>query len=396
MRETIVAAGTVLLGPATNVLRDGAVLVRDGRIAAVDTTETIRRAHPDADLTQFPTGTLLPGLINAHVRLVLSGSSNPTRTFQETDPADLPEQMRRHHREVWSAGVTTVRDMGDTGGLAIQLGKDGEAGRVAGPRIVAAGPPLTVPGGDGGFLGGVVDSDDAIRAAIADRAEAGAALICYHGSGGYLTPGGPTFWDAPFPDAQAALIVSEAARYGLPVAAHVYSASGISQAVDAGVHSIEHCLWSTGDGQWRRDEAVARRMAEQGIYVCIPSGRNRAAIIARHGEQRAIELFYSRYPWFDQIGVRLIPGTTAGSTNAVFSDFVTGLETYEWMGFGLDRIIDIATVDAAEALGLAGVTGALATGYSADLLVVEGNPLDDLQSLRRPQLVMAAGQRTDQ
>lgn len=279
MRETIVAAGTVLLGPATNVLRDGAVLVRDGRIAAVDTTETIRRAHPDADLTQFPTGTLLPGLINAHVRLVLSGSSNPTRTFQETDPADLPEQMRRHHREVWSAGVTTVRDMGDTGGLAIQLGKDGEAGRVAGPRIVAAGPPLTVPGGDGGFLGGVVDSDDAIRAAIAARAEAGAALICYHGSGGYLTPGGPTFWDAPFCAARDCRAARRPGGRGCRVRVVVRRAEQESAGVRAAGLGTARCWWRVcrrrGSDAGRGPVRSAARRAVRGykLWQLIPSRR---------------------------------------------------------------------------------------------------------------------------
>lgn len=392
MTEYLIAAGTVIIGPANKVLPDGAVLVRDQMIVGVGSLAEMQRvASPSAQTAEFPASTLLPGLINAHVRLVLNGGQRPAADLQHGAADQLPELMAERAALLLAAGVTTVRDVGDIGGLAIQLGKDIAAGHIPGPRVLAAGAPLTVPDGDGSFLGGVVASDEAIRAAVRERAAAGAALICYHGSGGYLSPDGPPFWDAPFTDAHSRLIVEEAARYDLPVAVNVYSAAGLAQAVAAGAASVEHCLWSTGHLQYRRDEQVARQMATQGTFACIPSGRNRDSVVARHGEARAIELFYSRYQWFADLGVQLVPGTTAGSTNSPFDDYVSNLETYEWMGFSLAQIVDLATCGAASALGLGRTTGSIQDGYSADLLVVDGDPLKDLQALRRPQLVMAAG-----
>ena len=400
MAETIVTAGTVLTGAES--LRDGAVLIRDSQIVSVGALEEVRQdAAGDAQTLRYPRSTLLPGLIDAHVRMVLGSGTSPYQDFNRLDlssdrqqEAYLAGPMAQRAEQTLAAGVTTVRDVGDSRNLSIRLGREIAEGRIAGPRVVAAGPPLTTPGGDGAFLGGAVHGDDSIRAAIFAHAEAGAKLICYHDSGGFLklTPLTPPFsWQVLFRPEQVELIVNEAHRHGLPVAAHVFSKDGIAHAVAAGVDTIEQAYWTVGKEQYDRDESVARVMAERGIFACLPSNTNRAHQIDRVGEERAIEIWYSRFTWLDELGVKLIPGSSAGSVTSDFGDIVGSLETYAWLGFSPARIIELATRNAAAALGLDKVTGYLASGYSADLLVVDGNPLEDLQALRRVQLVMAAG-----
>jgi imidazolonepropionase-like amidohydrolase len=132
-------------------------------------------------------------------------------------------------------------------------------------------------------------------------------------------------------------------------------------------------------------------MAGLRIAACCTTGnRDWSSMIAAHGEAGARKIF-QRYPWLEQHGVPLIIGTDAGVQGAPFDDYVGSLELYRWLGFPLDRIVELATVDSAQGLGLARVTGRIAPGLSADLLVVDGDPTKDLSALRKVQLVVAAG-----
>jgi imidazolonepropionase-like amidohydrolase len=89
--------------------------------------------------------------------------------------------------------------------------------------------------------------------------------------------------------------------------------------------------------------------------------------------------------------VPLVVGTDAGVSDAAFDDIVGLLELYRWLGFSTARVLQLATVDSARAIGLAGTTGRLAPGLSADLLVVDGDPLADLAALRRVRRVVVRG-----
>jgi imidazolonepropionase-like amidohydrolase len=110
----------------------------------------------------------------------------------------------------------------------------------------------------------------------------------------------------------------------------------------------------------------------------------------RMGEELAAKVF-GRLTWMAERGVPLIAGTDAGLPGSVFDNPVGALEMYEWLGFSRSAILRIATVDSAQALGLGEVTGQLAPGYSADLLVVGGDPLADLAALGKVRRVMAGG-----
>lgn len=122
-----------------------------------------------------------------------------------------------------SAGVTTVRDLGDRGGLAMKL-RD----RLSGPRVVGSGPPITVPRGHCWFLGGEVDGEDALRQRVRANAAMGADVIKVMASGGQLTPGSPPMWQNQFSVDELRLVVEEATRVGLPVAAHAHGTEAIT------------------------------------------------------------------------------------------------------------------------------------------------------------------------
>lgn len=155
--------------------------------------------------------------------------------------------------------------------------------------------------------------------------------------------------------------------------------------------TIEHCTWMRhGGGGFDQRDGVARQMAAQGIYACWAWPPDWRIFMKRLGPERS-ELLAARFRWLDDLGVRLIPGTDAGLPNSGFTDYVSALELYEHLGFSRDRIIEMATVTSAAALGLTGETGQLAHGHSADLLVVDGDPLTGLNALHNRKLILFHG-----
>jgi imidazolonepropionase-like amidohydrolase len=383
--DTVITARQVLVRPGSPIT-DGAVLVRDDKLVAVGEREDVlRQAPPDAVRHDFATSTLLPGLFNCHVHLAFDAEPDPVARITSADP--IGGGLGRA-RELLRSGVTTVRDLGDGGHLAIGV-RQRMAGEPA-PRILSAATPLTVPGGHCHFFGGETASDAEIAALIDANAEAGADVIKVMASGGQITPGGADMWESQFDVRQLAFIVERAAEHGLRVAAHSHGADAIEACVDAGVATIEHCTWMVGRGQIDLREPVAKRMAERGIAACSTSSSNWRRMVERIGEELA-QRIYGRLPWLESHGVRLIAGTDAGLTGSVFDDPAGALELYEWLGFPRTRILEIATCDSADVLGLGDVTGRLAPGYAADLLVVDGDPLTDLAALSKVQYVMAQG-----
>ncbi|MCR6488580.1 amidohydrolase family protein [Amycolatopsis sp. OK19-0408] len=384
--DTVITAGRVLTRPSTPV-PGGAVLVRDGVIvAAGPRADVVAQAAPGAERRDFPTGTALAGLFNAHVHLAFDASREMLAHFSSEDSP--VEGARSRLTSMLRSGVTTVRDLGDRGHLGAAVRRS-FAGAVA-PRLLVSGPPITVPDGHCHFFGGAVASDAGIRALVDENAAAGADVIKVMASGGQITEGGADMWESQFDARQLALIVSHAASHGLPVAAHAHGADAIEAAVEAGVSTIEHCTFLTGPRAVDRRPAVAEQMAAKGISACSTSSRNWRMIVEKVGDEAA-QTMYGRLPWLEEHGVRLLSGTDAGLPGSVFDDPVGALELYEWLGFPRRRILEIATCDSAAGLGLADVTGRLEPGLAADVLVVEGDPLASLAALRNPLLVLAQG-----
>ncbi|MEU8772357.1 amidohydrolase family protein [Streptomyces sp. NPDC048606] len=390
MMHTVVSAERMVAGPGGRVILNGAVHVRQGLIvAAGPRAEVDAQVEPAVPRLHFPGGTLLPGLIDAHVHLAFDAGSDPVGTLRTASDADLYAAMATRAERLLATGVTTVRDLGDRGGLAVRLRDEIASGRLPGPRILSAGTPLTPPGGHCWFLGGEVEGEAAIRDAVRRNAANGVDLIKVMATGGGLTKGGPPVWQAQFTPRELNIVVEEARRAGLPVAAHAHGTEGIAAAVAAGVDSIEHCTWMAKDGFDVREDLVAA-IAGQGISVCPTASPDWRGFAERFGWERAEEMF-GRIRWMAENGVRLLPGTDAGVTRAVFDGFVSSLEFFEHIGMTPTEIIDLATAGAAEALGIAHDTGRLTPGHRADLLVVDGDPLTDLNALRKPRLTLSEG-----
>ncbi|MFF2045924.1 amidohydrolase family protein [Kitasatospora sp. NPDC058170] len=371
------------------MVEDGGVFVDSGVIRAVGTADDLESSvGADVERLRFPGATVLPGLIDCHVHLAFDAGPDPVRAVTETGPDELFAAMAERAGQLLAAGVTTVRDLGDRGALTVALRDAIAAGKTPGPTVVAATAPLTVRGGHCWFLGGEVGTEDEIRARIAANAAAGADLIKVMASGGAMTPGGPRMWESQFSPGQLRLVVEEAARHGLAVAAHAHGTDAIAECVEAGVRTLEHCSWRTAEGV-EYDPEVTRRMVEDDVAVCRCVSGDWRLFLEQMGPERA-EAMIGAIRAMRTAGVRFIGGTDAGVPGARFGDYAGMLEFFASLGFDNAEVLDMATTNAAHALGLAD-TGRIAPGMRADLVAVDGDPLTDLSALRRVRHVLAAG-----
>ncbi|MGC0421387.1 amidohydrolase family protein [Embleya sp. AB8] len=394
MTTRILSADVVLPGPAGEAIGDGAVLVRDGVIADLGPrAEVAARAEPGTPHREFPGATILPGLIDTHVHLSLDPGAAQATAVAEADDGELLLAMAGHARRLLDVGVTTVRDLGGRGNLAGRLRDAVAAGHLPGPRVLTAGAPITVTGGHFWFLGGEADGIPEIRAAVRRNLRAGVDVIKLLVNGSRLTPGGPRGWHRQLTDEEIAAAVEEARRFGRPVAAHVLGADAIEASLTAGVRTLEHCSFGTPAGPVIEPEArdaLIATIAASGAFVCPTWSITMSETAARVGEERMrpwLEVARQQY----ENGVKLIAGTDAGTPGVPFELYVDGLEWFVRAGIPTEAALESATVIAADALGLAERTGRLAPGLDADLIVVAGDPREDLAVLRDVQVVLARG-----
>jgi imidazolonepropionase-like amidohydrolase len=294
--------------------------------------------------------------------------------------------MLRNARDLLGIGVTTARDLGARGYLAIAVREAIAAGLARGPRMVVAASPVTVTGGHCWFMGGEADSDDDLRRLVRTHHKHGADLIKVMSTGGFMTPGSAP-WYAQFSTDQLAVVVEEARRVDMPVAAHAHGIEGIRRAVEAGVTTLEHCSFVTETNERQFNEVLGVMIAERGIFVC-PTANVNAPYVA---QLTGMSVGQHIKPLHD-LGVRLIAGTDAGINNTPHHQFVSGLEYLVSLGLSSELVIAMATTQAADALGVAAATGRLAPGYDADLIVVDGDPLADIAALGKLRRVLARGQ----
>jgi imidazolonepropionase-like amidohydrolase len=182
------------------------------------------------------------------------------------------------------------------------------------------------------------------------------------------------------------VIVEEARRVDKPVAAHVHGIEGIRRAVEAGVTTLEHCSFVTETNERRFDEPLAALIAERKIFVC-PTINVNAPYVAQLTGVTVGE----RVKAMHEMGVRIIAGTDAGVNNNPHHQYVGGLAYLVTLGFQPGEVLAMATTEAAAALGVGDITGRLAPGYQADLIVTDGDPRADIGVLRKLHRVIARG-----
>jgi imidazolonepropionase-like amidohydrolase len=248
-------------------------------------------------------------------------------------------------------------------------------------------------------MGGEVAGIDALRSAVAERADRGVDVVKIMASGGATTPG--TDVAVPqFTVEELSAVVQEAHSRGLRVTAHAHAAAAIEVALAAGVDGIEHCSFFTETGVEIRPEVV-EALAAAGVQVCptlgvTPGSTPPPAILERlRSSGMTYESRRRDVAGLHSAGVRLIsgsdggisPGKPHGILPAAVMDLAAG-------GVPVAEALASATSLAAQACGIGDRKGRVATGYDADLLVVDGDATADITALGRPVAVFLRGSRT--
>jgi imidazolonepropionase-like amidohydrolase len=380
-------AARVFDGVSEQVIEDGAVVVEEGRIASVG-----RELPSGGEVVDLGDATLLPGLIDAHVHLVWSASAEPHEVVERESRALTVLRCAANIGLHLRAGVTTVRDVGATDGLSIDIARAVELGVISGPRVVAAGRAIAMTGGHGWFIGREADGAEAVRRAAREEMKAGATCIKLMASGGVYghaeEPGSPQL---TVEEMKAG--VEEAHKATRRVAAHAYSAEAINNALDAGVDSIEHGSFI--------DRTTAERMREQGTYL-VPTLSVYQAMSEKGPELGApdyiqrksaevLEASREAFRLAREVGVPIAAGTDCGAPGHPHGTLPEELRLMVEADAVPSEALRYGTSAAADLLGLFEEVGTLEPGRKADLLAVGGDPLRDIGALRDVRLVLRDG-----
>ncbi len=335
--------------------------------------------------------TLMPGLIDAHVHIYAEslkfGSPEPPITYR----AQYAQKFMRH---ILGCGFTSIRDVaGGDHGMAMAL----RDGFFVGPRYFYGGLCLSQTGGHGdlrqsyapasfcdcgathNFLAVIADGVDACIKAVREELRKGANHIKIMASGGVLSPSDP-LERCQYSDAEIRAIVEECERHGAYVAAHCHTDKSIRRCVELGVRTIEHGTLI--------EEETARFVAERGAYV-VPT---MATVFALKEEGKSFGIDAVSYEKLCRVADAAVEGLAvmkkAGVKMGFGSDLIGPMHVRQGTEFSLRRsqlsawdILHSATAINAEIVGMAGRLGVVKPGALADLLLVDGNPLDNIELL---------------
>ncbi len=398
--------GTVEMEPQSNMT---VVVDDDGRIGSVGPAATTVPPMGAREI-DLAGAYLLPGLVNLHVHLC--GSGKPTSAGAAGDLIDkvtgnplgrwyLRRMLRTHAQQQLASGVTTVRSVGDPAFADVDVRDAFNAGKHAGPRLVASGVGVTVPGGHGaGLFAHVASTPEEARAIVRECFAHNCDLVKLFITGGVFDAereGEPGVLRMLPEIAQATC--DEARKLGLRTAAHVESSEGVRVALEAGVDTIEH-------GAPLDDELIA-------LFKCNGAGRASSLTCTVSPALPFVELAPEKTHSTEvqKVNGRIVfDGIVRAAQQALAAGIPVGLGTdsscpyitqYDmWrevvyferiVGASRAGALHAATLGNARILGLGDETGSVEPGKAADLIVLDENPLNNLEALRHVRMVMARG-----
>ncbi len=394
-----ILVGNLIPDAATGPTGPAVIMVENGQIKEIRRGNNV--AYTADVVIDLSTKTVLPGLIDLHVHL----TGDPGGDFRDeaVDPDEWGVVMGVKNAALTvKAGFTTVREAGSAQNTAFVLRRGTAEGKLVGPRIVAAGPALSIVGGHGDVTGfrkdvlaaldggytctGAQECAEKVRKA----SRLGADVIKITATGGVLSQQGRGL-EAHFTKEEMTSIADTAHSLGLKVMAHAHGARGIEAASAAGIDTIDHGTFA--------DDAALKVMKAKGTAL-VPTLMALEGVRARLGTgvytptvevkaRQALEVAGRQVTRAKALGVTVAFGTDAGvfehGSNA--GEFALMVKA----GMSNKEALASATTVAAEVLDMENEIGKIAVGYSADMIAVASNPLDDIRTLEKVDWVMVRG-----
>jgi imidazolonepropionase-like amidohydrolase len=391
----VLANALVIHGDPAVEPRLADVLIDGERIVEVATPGDHRHRPRAGDPTHrinLAGRALLPGLIDCHVHLCLTGETRSDELYASESRGRLMVRMAGLAQQHLYAGVTTVRDLGGPEPDVFILRDAIRDGLIDGPRILAAGLAVTTTNGHGSWIGALADDADGVAAAVQGRIDAGADAIKIIATGGVHTPGSDLMV-AQYTEAEMRAGIETAHRAGVTVGSHASNPTGMANAIRAGVDSIEHGIFL--------DDPTAELMAKHGTtFVPTLAATHLYEPHANHPDipdyvrekaAMTVPAHRDNFPFAVRHGVTMAVGTDAGSTFVGHGLAAVEVEILTRFGISPLEAIAAGTLNSARMLHIDGDVGTVAAGRLADLLIVDGDPSQDIFALQRVALVLKSG-----
>lgn len=395
-----IRAGHLLDVRTGKMLTDQVILIRGQRVDRVGAASELQ-VPAGATVIDLSRATVLPGLIDAHTHILLSGEDNgryEEQLLKESWQYRTIEAVVNVSKDL-GAGFTSMRDVETEGAMYsdVDVRTAINRGLIPGPRLEVATRAISTTGGyplegyspEVPVPSGVqiVDGPEEARKAVREQIKYGADLIKIYGTHKFhFTPDGKMFSQPTLTLEEVRAITNEAHREGVKVACHAYGGEGLHNCIDGGVDSIEHGL--------DLDDGAVRDMAAKGIWLVptlyVYEGNTRKADEAASGGKVSRASLHE--PSFRKAlagGVKIAFGTDVGAF-----DHGTQAFEFEYMTkYGMSPLaaIQAATAKAAELMNWSDQVGAIEPGKFADIIAVESNPLDDIRQLEHVRFVMKGG-----
>lgn len=380
--------GKVIKGNG-EVIEKGTVVVDGRNIVSVGPARSVRISKKDT-VFDISGKTILPGLIDAHVHICMDGSPDPITSVLKDSVPQLTLKAADHARRTLEAGVTTIRDMGGKDYVDLVIRDSIESGLIQGPRMVCSGKLICMTGGQGWQFGREANGTDGVREAAREQLKAGADIIKMMATGGILTKGVEP-GSAQFTLEELIAGVEEARKAGRRTASHAQGNEGIKNALRAGINSIEH-------GIFLDDEAIELMLEMKAYlvptlsapYQIVKAGTKKGVpAFAVEKSKSTIKSHWTSVKKAHQAGVPIAMGTDAGTPFNCHGENLKEMELLVKIGFTPMEAIIATTKTASEVLGWEKKIGTLEKGKLADLIVVDGNPLEDIRILQKKDKLLA-------
>ena len=405
---TILKADRLIDGNGGPVAEQAAILLEDDAISRIGTRETVH-APEGAPVREIDYGdaTILPGLVDSHVHLIGIGDGRAGDELVTLPDEILTVQAAQNARRHLYSGVTTVRDCGAKNRTTFLLREAVEMGILPSPRLLLSGRPIAIIGGHLSYFGIQATGPTECRAAARQLIKEGADFIKITATGGSTRTSHPL--RPSFDVDELTAICEEAHKFGKHAAAHCASSQGMVNALDAGIDTIIHGVHKEADGSDVYRPEIAERIAERGVFVnpTLAGAVTRIRMLENEPDlspsqlaeldamREASQVRMENVARMIDAGVVMSAGSDTAWGYYQMGDFQTEIEAHAMAGMSnMDAIVS-ATRDAAASCWVQDSVGTLEPGKQADVLVVEGNPAQDINDLRNVADVFLAGSRVD-